>query len=89
MDVYVEAGVAADLTEILENQEAEWYGGFTDGIFERLTYDGKIMAVPTREFDSCILEKVVAGIDLPAFFVSNFMFYLMVISGNSIENMIY
>ena len=42
-----------------------------------------------REFDSCILEKVVAGIDLPAFFVSNFMFYLVVISGNSIENMIY
>ena len=43
----------------------------------------------TREFDSCILEKVVAGIDLPAFFVSNFMFYLVVINGNSIENMIY
>ena len=43
----------------------------------------------SREFDSCILEKVVAGIDLPAFFVSNFMFYLVVISGNSIENMIY
>ena len=47
------------------------------------------MANVIREFDSCILEKVVAGIDLPAFFVSNFMFYLVVINGNSIENMIY
>ena len=49
----------------------------------------KIIDWESREFDSCILEKVVAGIDLPAFFVSNFMFYLVVISGNSIENMIY
>ena len=48
----------------------------------------KMKHIP-REFDSCILEKVVAGIDLPAFFVSNFMFYLVVINGNSIENMIY
>ena len=47
MDVYVNAGAAADLTDILENQEADWYASFTDGIFERMTYDGKIMAVPT------------------------------------------
>ena len=40
MDVYVDAGIAADLTDILTNQEADWYAGFTDGIFERLTYDG-------------------------------------------------
>jgi raffinose/stachyose/melibiose transport system substrate-binding protein len=45
---YVEAGVAADLTDILTNEEAAWYGSFTDGIFERMTYDGKIMAVPTN-----------------------------------------
>lgn len=54
MDVYVETGVVADLTDILENQEAEWYGGFTDGIFERLTYDGKIMAVPTNYAAACV-----------------------------------
>ena len=48
MDVYVNAGVAADLTDILTNQEADWYSTFTDGIFERMTYDGKIMAVPTN-----------------------------------------
>ena len=48
MDVYVNAGVAADLTDILTNQEADWYSSFTDGIFERMTYDGKIMAVPTN-----------------------------------------
>lgn len=48
MDVYVNAGAAADLTDILENQEKDWYATFTDGIFDRLTYDGKIMAVPTN-----------------------------------------
>lgn len=48
MDVYVNAGAAADLTDILTNQEADWYASFTDGIFERMTYDGKIMAVPTN-----------------------------------------
>ena len=41
-----------------------------------------------REFDSLILEKVVAGIDLPTFFVSNFLIYLVVIGGNSLESMI-
>jgi len=45
---YVEAGVAADLTPILNGEESEWYDGFTDGIFERMTYDGKIYAVPTN-----------------------------------------
>ena len=44
MDVYVNAGAAADLTDILEKQEKDWYATFTDGIFDRLTYDGKIMA---------------------------------------------
>lgn len=47
MKVYVESGAAADLTDIL-NAESEWYGTFTEGIFERLTYDGKIYAVPTN-----------------------------------------
>ena len=51
---YVDAGVAADLTDILQNQEAEWYGTFTEGIFERLTYDGKIMAVPTNFAAACV-----------------------------------
>ena len=69
MDVYVEAGAAADLTDILENQETEWYESFTDGIFERLTYDGKIMAVPTNYAAACtyynteIFEEV--GVEVP------------------------
>ena len=54
MDVYVNAGAAADLTDILENQEADWYASFTDGIFERMTYDGKIMAVPTNFAAACV-----------------------------------
>lgn len=45
---YVEAGAAKDLTSILTKKETAWYGTFTKGIFERLTYDGKIMAVPTN-----------------------------------------
>lgn len=45
---YVDAGVAADLTDILNNKEKDWYSTFTTGIFERMTYDGKIYAVPTN-----------------------------------------
>ncbi len=45
---YVESGVAADLTSILNGEEKEWYSKFTTGIFERMTYDGKIYAVPTN-----------------------------------------
>lgn len=51
---YVDAGVAADLTDILTNQEKEWYESFSGGIFERITYDGKIMAVPTNFAASCV-----------------------------------
>ena len=45
---YVNAGVAADLTDILTSQEKTWYDTFTEGIYERMTYDGKIYAVPTN-----------------------------------------
>lgn len=69
MDVYVDAGVAADLTDILENQETEWYEGFTEGIFERLTYDGKIMAVPANFAAACVYYNTeifeAAGVDVP------------------------
>ena len=44
----VAAGAAADLTDILKNRETDWYRTFTNGIFERLTYGGRIMAVPTN-----------------------------------------
>ena len=50
---YVEAGMAADLTDILTNQEKEWYDSFSGGIFDRITYDGKIMAVPTNFAAAC------------------------------------
>lgn len=48
MDVYVNNGSAKDLTDILTNKEKDWYNTFTNGIFERMTYDGKIYAVPTN-----------------------------------------
>ena len=66
---YVEAGMAADLTDILTNQEKEWYDSFSGGIFDRITYDGKIMAVPTCFAAACvfynteIFEK--AGVEPP------------------------
>ncbi|MDO5135590.1 MAG: extracellular solute-binding protein [Eubacteriales bacterium] len=70
MDVYVNAGKAADLTDILENQETEWYDSFTEGIFERMTYDGHIYAVPTNFAAACVyyntemFEEV--GVETPA-----------------------
>ena len=69
MDVYVNAGAAADLTDILQNQEADWYATFTDGIFERMTYDGKIMAVPTNFAAACVYYNTEmfteAGVEVP------------------------
>lgn len=69
MDVYVNAGAAADLTDILTNQEADWYGTFTEGIFERMTYDGKIYAVPTNFAAACVYYNTemfeTAGVAVP------------------------
>jgi len=48
MKQYVDAGLAADLTDILQKDNPDWYGSFTDGIFEKISYDGKIMAIPTN-----------------------------------------
>ena len=48
LNAVVEAEAAADLTPILTGTERVWYNSFTKGIFERLTYDGKIVAVPTN-----------------------------------------
>jgi raffinose/stachyose/melibiose transport system substrate-binding protein len=66
---YVDAGVAADLTDILKNKESEWYGTFTDGIFERITYDGKIMAVPTNFAAACVFYNTEifksVGVEVP------------------------
>ena len=40
--------VAADSTSILTGAEKDWYSKFTTGIFERMTYDGKIYAIPVN-----------------------------------------
>ncbi len=69
MNVYVDADVVADLTPILTGDESDWYATFTDGIFEGMTYDGKIMAVPTNFAAACayynteIFEEV--GVEVP------------------------
>lgn len=44
----VEQGAAADLTTILKTDNKDWYDTFSGGMFEKLTYDGKIYAVPTN-----------------------------------------
>lgn len=70
MDVYVTPGVAADLTDILQKQNADWYKSFTDGIFERVTYDGKIYSVPTNFAAACVYYNTEmfkeAGVEVPA-----------------------
>lgn len=53
LDVYVENGIAMDLTDILA-KDTEWNDSFTGGIFERITYDGKVMAVPTNFASACV-----------------------------------
>ncbi len=67
---YVDAGVAADLTDILTNQEKDWYNSFSGGIFERITYDGKIMAVPTNFAAACVFYNTeifeAAGVKAPS-----------------------
>ena len=69
---YVEGGQAADLTDILTNKEKEWYDSFSDGIFEQLTFDGKIYAVPTNFaaalvfYNTEIFDKV--GVSVPTTF---------------------
>lgn len=69
---YVDAGVSQDLTDILQNQNKDWYDTFTEGIFERITYDGKIMAVPTNFAAACVFYNTdifkEAGVEPPTTF---------------------
>lgn len=69
---YVDAGVAADLTDILTNQEKDWYDTFSNGIFDKITYDGKIMAVPTNFAAGCVFYNTEmfeeAGAEIPTTF---------------------
>ncbi len=46
LTVYVDNGSAKSLNDIMDKNK-DWYNSFTKGIFERITYDGKIMAIPT------------------------------------------
>ena len=54
---YVEAGIATDLNSILNGAEKDWYDTFADGIFDKITYDGKIMAIPTNFAAACVFYK--------------------------------
>ncbi|MFA9380005.1 MAG: ABC transporter substrate-binding protein [Acetanaerobacterium sp.] len=68
LNTYVEADVAMDLTSILDTDK-EWSDSFTDGIFERLTYDGKIMAVPVNFAAACVFYNTEifteVGVEVP------------------------
>lgn len=69
---YVNGGAATDLTDILNNKEKAWYDSFTGGVFERLTYDGKIMAVPTNFAAACVFYNTEifaeVGVEVPTTF---------------------
>lgn len=71
MDVYVDNGAAADITDLVKG-DAEWYNSFTNGIFERMTYDGKIMAVPTNFAAALVFYNTEmfanAGVEVPETF---------------------
>lgn len=72
LNAVVENGAAKDITDLVKNKNKDWYDDFTGGIFERLTYDGKIMAVPTNFaaalvfYNTEIFEEV--GVNPPANF---------------------
>ena len=51
---FVEEGIAKDLTDILKTENNDWYESFTGGIFEKLTYNGRIMAIPTNFAAACV-----------------------------------
>ena len=52
LTVYVDPGVAADLTPYLD---ADWKGSFSsDAVFAQQTYDGKIYAVPLNIAAACV-----------------------------------
>ena len=69
---YVNAGVAMDLTDILQNQNADWYSTFSGGMFDRLIYDGKIYAVPTCFAAACCYYNTEifkeCGVEVPTTF---------------------
>jgi ABC-type sugar transport system, periplasmic component len=68
MDKFVKSGVALDLTDILA-KDSQWKGTFQDNIFQRLTYDGKIMAIPLNYATACVFyNKNIfkeAGVSIP------------------------
>lgn len=53
MTKFVKSNVVMDLTDIL-SKEAEWKSKFQEGVFDSLTYDGKIMAVPLNFATACV-----------------------------------
>jgi len=67
----VENGIAKDITSILNNDK-DWYNSFSSGIFERLTYDGKIYAVPTNFAAALVFYNTemfaAAGVEVPTNF---------------------
>lgn len=71
LDVYVEAGACQPLDQYLD-ADAAWKDSFTDGIFERITYDEGIMAIPANFtaalcfYNTEIFEKV--GVQPPTTF---------------------
>lgn len=68
---FTELGATMDLTDILKDNP-EWYDSFYEGMFDQLTYDGKIMAIPINFasinvfYNKEIFRK--AGVSIPTTF---------------------
>jgi len=43
---YVDNGIATELTDLVKTEEKDWGNSFIQGIFDRVSYDGNIMAIP-------------------------------------------
>ena len=71
LDVYVEAGACQSLNQYLD-ADAEWKDSFTEGIFDRISYDGEVMGIPSNFsaalcfYNTEIFEEV--GVEPPTTF---------------------
>ena len=69
MKRYVDTGAVADLTDTLKTDEKDWYDTFNPGVFDGVSFDDKICAVPINGaigslfYNTQIFEE--QGIEVP------------------------
>ena len=69
MKRYIDTGAVADLTDTLKTDEKDWYDTFNPGVFDGVSFDDKICAVPVNGaigslfYNTQIFEE--QGIEVP------------------------